>query len=106
MSHIRKAHKLSSNKSAEWPGRFIFFDTETYRVPKRLDDAEHYLRLGWLNFYQHEGDYERDIWLEFREIGEFWDFLEMMAVGKKRTLVIAHNIDFDLQVLDFQNQLK
>lgn len=106
MPSARQAHRLTGNKSAEWPTRFIFFDTETYRQPLKGGNAEQHLKLGWLNFYQHEGFYLRDIWHEFREIDEFWDFLEEMAVLKKRTLVIAHNIDFDLQVLDYQHELK
>lgn len=105
MTQNRQPHKLAGNKLSEWPSRFIFFDTETYRVSLQGSNAEQHLKLGWLNFYQHEGAYKRDLWHEFREIDEFWDFLEAMAVPKKRTLIIAHNIDFDLQVLDYQREL-
>jgi len=105
MSQLRRSHRLTGNKSSEWPSRFIFFDTETYRQPLPGGNAEQHLKLGWLNFLSHDGYDQRDTWREFREIDEFWDFLEEIAAPKKRTLVIAHNIDFDLQVLDYQREL-
>lgn len=104
----RRPHKLRANRKTEYPRRFIFFDTETYRIYKSDSEYIHKLRLGYINYVDRDLVNRKNVdkWIKFTTVDEFWDFLDSVAVRKKRIICIAHNIDFDLQVLDYLNKIK
>lgn len=86
---------------------FITFDTETYvtedadglfRFPFRLGVA-HYYRLA------SDGRYTLRHRLFFDDPDEFVSFILDKAIGGKVIPVIAHNVGFDLRVLDLPRRL-
>lgn len=103
----RKYHKLRENKSSQYPLQYIFFDTETERIKVGDDQFDHRLKLGWLNYVHlpHGKFLGTDDWFFFTSVDQFWDYIDNLKLNKSRILLFAHNIDFDLQVLDYMNQL-
>ena len=108
MPQVRRPHVLKKNKKTEYPYRLLFFDTETNRIRVSEGNYRHELRLGWLNYLETDikRRHNRDVWRQFFTIKEFWDYLDSIESKKSLTLAIAHNIDFDLQVLDYLNELE
>ena len=100
--NIRRPHYLSRNKASQRPTHLIFFDVETKGV--KLDDVRtrQDLVLGWAMYWDRRGA-GRAIepeWFEFTTAEQFWDWVESHTYRKNQTYLIAHNIDFDAQVLD------
>jgi hypothetical protein len=108
MNQTRRPHQLKSNQKSEYPYRLIFFDTETNRISRGNGEFDHVLRLGWLNYLEIDPKRRNtaDTWLQFFTWSEFWDFLAQKEAKKSLTLVIAQNIDFDLQVLNYLDELE
>ena len=97
---VKISHKLKANKTTKLPSKFIFFDTETKQIKTHHKYIIHKLKLGWACYWKRRPDHLKDtiIWQKFTTSGEFWDFVEGHVNSKSRTLLIAHNIVFDLTV--------
>lgn len=97
----RKAHTLAPNRAITKPQYMIFFDTET--VPERQKGAmtRQRFRLGVAHFWRlrRDGSPDNHEWLEFTDIGAFWDWALHRAVNHNVLYMIAHNLAFDAQVL-------
>lgn len=100
----RIPHKLKPNAGTAWPSNFIFFDTETYRRQISENAFKHELRLCVANIYSTDKHRKRDDWLIFYDKENFWNIIKETVTPKTRWVVIAHNIDFDLQVLDYLHE--
>jgi hypothetical protein len=103
----RRAHKLKPNANSLYPTRYLFFDTETKEIKDNEGNTKQVLRLGWLNFYVDDrtNRQRRDDWKYFRDIDSFWTLLDNYERPHHRTVVFAHNADFDLQAVDYLVQL-
>lgn len=96
------------------PSRFIFFDTET--LPKKVlteyikkEDRwrvyeRHDLRLGVAIFRDFEKGKREVLW--FRTAEEFWAFVFKHMRKKDKLYLVAHNINFDLNVVQYERFLK
>lgn len=98
----RMAGKMAKLKGSSIPKRFLFFDTET-TVPLKDNDIRSFkLILGRAIFVE----LDKDLNIKRREVYEFNEphgFIEIIKsyIRKKTTLYIfAHNIGFDVRVLD------
>lgn len=91
--------KLKGNKM---PTEFIFFDTETWI--KELPDGkvEFPLRLGVAIYVKINTDYSvsKRCVLRFYDTSSFIDILKTYIKGRKTVYVFAHNIKFDIMVLN------
>jgi len=105
---MKKAHLLTKNKGEEFPEDFIFFDTETFEVPLSEDLVEHKFRLGVALYWRTNVKDSQDIlqWLKFTDPGVFWDFVVEKALAKRRLILMAHNIQYDMKVLKGFERLK
>jgi len=79
----------------------IFFDTETipHREPKGGTRQD--FRLGVACYWRHRRDDRVDTvkWLEFTQVGEFWDWALAKTTAHTVVYLIAHNLAFDAQVV-------
>lgn len=92
-----------------WFNRVITFDTETW-ARKPAEPYRHYLTLGWATFHKVDRGYDsvkegRDT-VEFTEVGQFWDFVETKCILTEDLYVFAHNVAFDLRVVNFTVELE
>lgn len=83
------------------PTRIIFFDTETKDV--RLDEYTNEMRLvlGYAIYTRWYGDRLKVVSdIRFRTDKEFWDFVIKIAETQKLVFIVAHNILFDMSVVN------
>jgi len=79
----------------------IFFDTETRYAQVSDKEIEHCLRLGVACFvrFRRDGKADQQKWFVFESIPEFWDFVCQHSYSKSTLYLVAHNLAFDLQVV-------
>ncbi len=98
----RKAHILNQTKSVARPSDIIFFDTETSQVLTQGGDTLHRLKIG---VAQHYRSRDRDTLkyqaeLVFQDKAQFWRKVDRAVRDKSTVYLVAHNIVFDLAVMD------
>jgi len=108
-------HLLQGNTLTQIPSRYIFYDTETEGeeyIPDNFTDnlisvERHKLKLGTAVFYQKEmgKNKEKEEWLTFRTITEFWDWVEKHIRPRQKVYLIAHNQHFDFLIMNGFNEL-
>lgn len=101
--------KVRPNHGCEIPQHIVCVDTETRREtdPKDKSKSVHRFRLGVAQAWK----WKRDKWgaveeFRFLHLEHFWDWLEGLQHAKQPVTVWAHNLGFDLTVLDFWKQLE
>lgn len=99
---MRKQHKLKPTTGTHIPKRFIFFDTETSEKIIDQDTKHHSLKLGYAVFCQRleSGELEIIQDLEFTQIPTLWYWVNSLCYRKSATYIIAHNIVYDITVLN------
>ena len=104
---LRDPHSLKPTTGNRRPVNVIFVDTETTPVPIETPFTKHLLRLGVAIYARSEnGAYlvERKPF-RFTQASEFWSYLGSLCRPKTKTYLVAHNVLFDLTVLDAFNAL-
>lgn len=98
----RKEHTLKPTKGKDRPRNVIFFDTETYEEHITDTKTKHRLKLGVaVHCRSRRGEYlleQREDRINSAE--EFWKGLDRRIPSKSKYYLVAHNILFDLTVLD------
>lgn len=89
------------------PESFIAFDTETY-IQEGEDGVIHFpFRLGVAHYYRLSSNDEYTLRhrLFFEEENDFIDFVASKAGRGKVLPVVAHNVGFDIRVLDIPRRM-
>lgn len=109
MSKYKKARRfdraIKPTKNKSYPTRFMFFDTETTQEPNGKGQDKQVLKLGVAKLIirdKSKNIKKKEICI-FRTKSEFYDFLESNLEVKQKLIVYAHNIAFDLMVMDIFN---
>jgi len=104
---MRKAHILKHNRSSPYPTRMIFFDTETEPVDISNKQIEHRFKLGWACYWRRRGRSKNDTleWYEIESPSSFWEWVESHVHKKECIYLVAHNIDFDIAVLQGYDEI-
>lgn len=90
------------------PSRCVFVDTEANLSERcgRTGVQEHSLRLGvGVVCYLSGGRVQSRETTRFTRAAEFWSWLSRVRSSDSSTWVFAHNLGYDLTLLDFWNQL-
>jgi len=98
----REEGYLPALKGDKIPKRFIFFDTETSVPLKSNDIREFTLRLGVAIFIELNNDLtiKQRVVYRFKSSLEFIDIIQYHNRSKQMLHIFAHNIGFDIRVLD------
>ena len=103
----RKPHILSKHKATQLPSSLLFFDTETRDELKGRNKTmqRHRFWFGAAIYVSMRGDkLETCKSFELNSIDDFWKLLNSkLSVGKPLYL-FAHNLAFDLTIIDFWNR--
>lgn len=101
---FRQAHFLGHNKTTSIPQNLLFFDCEA-NVSQSMYDAKeeiHSLRLGVaIHVCSQSGRKAVTSVRDFRCPEQFWNFLDNVRRPRKTIYAFAHNIGYDLRLLDF-----
>ena len=102
----RKLGYMKAVKGYKQPTNFIFFDTETHLNEDSNGVFTFPLRLGVMTYVQidKDGVIKRRKQEVFYSIDEFMDSLESILRPKSKYYVFAHNVGFDVRVLDLVQQ--
>lgn len=112
-SKKRRWHYMKANNRSERFTNLIFFDTETFVhqadvqiLTFRLVCAEYVRRQQYSSKEKRESN-RKDIIEQFvsKSKSEFWDWVVSKVRKKSKMIMIAHNADFDLRILDAYNEL-
>lgn len=102
----RKLGYMKAVKGYKQPTNFIFFDTETHMNEDSNGVFTFPLKLGVMTYVQidKDGVIKRRKQEVFYSIDEFMDSLESILRPKSKYYVFAHNVGFDVRVLDLVQQ--
>lgn len=95
---------MHAQKTSACPANLLFVDTETKSTinPENLGSSHARLWFGWAYACRLEGTtITREKWCRFETPEEFWEFARARCDQKRPLYVFAHNLGFDLTILDF-----
>jgi len=98
-------HVFRSRKKLKMQDNFIFFDTES--TEKKIDSKTKKLKfkLGSCIIYNREENLKHSFM--FHDISKFWNEIEKkFDKNHKQYIMFAHNVHFDMKMVDGFNQLK
>lgn len=99
---------LTTNDELTWPGTCIFVDTESRWETDQLNPRRqlHSFRLASATACRIEsGKQTRRKSERFREARDFWSWVNFVRHPRMPVWIFAHNLGFDLTMLDFWGQL-
>lgn len=102
--HSRIPHIMKTRKTIHHPSNFFFFDTETRdRLKGKGNGTEqHHLWFGWIWCFRYEqGKITREKRIRFDTIERFYQILEQRLDKSRPLYVVAHNLGFDLTIIDW-----
>jgi len=97
-----KVRNLPVLKNKFIPGRWLFFDSETY-IKKEEGITNQYFSMGWTCFWDRWSRYWPDFytWTFWESEEYFCKYVERLASTTKQLYLVGHNIFFDLQACGF-----
>src|SRR5258706_1670693 len=89
------------------PTEFLFFDTETYIVDGKNNTVQWPLRLGVAIYVKLNKDLtiNKRLVLSFKTVDDFITILKTYCKAQRKIYVFAHNIKFDIMVLNLPMEL-
>ena len=95
-------HLLHEMKSSRVPRRFVFFDTEAHRTQAKGLERQTW-RLGVtleVHWQSKERQWSRPILTRHATPETLWQVIVRSAREDSRTVVVAHNLSYDLRIAD------
>jgi hypothetical protein len=97
-----RAHYVRHNAVTRVPRAFVYLDTETYRRRHGTHEVQSWrLAVAAYDQKRHDGDgwKERD-WHRSTDPHDLWTWITSKCRKKARTVLVAHNLAFDLRIAD------
>lgn len=94
--------KLKPLTRATYPSHMLFFDTETYPILNEQEQELQELKLGVARYIEldKKGNIKKEDNLQFTNKQDFFNFLEIHTKQRTQLHIFAHNIAFDLMVVN------
>lgn len=95
-----RAHYVKHNEGTRIPRRFVFLDTEAHEV-KTADERRQTFRLAVTAFDRsdtHDYSWAQTKWATHRTPAALWQTIDGYTRTKSRTVVVAHNLAYDLRI--------
>jgi len=93
-------HYIAPTKTARWPRTFVYLDTEAARDKRGAVELQGW-RLGCaaIDRRRHDGrGWAPRAWLETTDRGQLWDWITVNCERAGRTVLVAHNLAYDLRI--------
>lgn len=101
------AHYLRAQKSSRWPRRWVFFDTEAYRTDLGPEEVQTW-RLGvtgTVTWAERTKRWVGPVLKQHMAPKTLWEEITSHARRSERTVVVAHNLAYDLRISQAFDQL-
>jgi len=101
-------HKLKANHRSHEPRQIVYFDTEATIETDSRGVQHHSLDFGVACFERRPYSKRRGRcwWWMFDQPGGFWDEVIRRSETDRPLYLIAHNVGYDLRILDMWGQLQ
>ncbi len=107
MSASGRAHYVTKNHTTRLPRAYVYLDTEARRDVRGKREVQTF-RLGVIAHDRKrkngDGWHERE-WLRATDIGTLWAGIVSCCRPRTRTVLVAHNLGYDLRVSGAFTQL-
>lgn len=107
MRRTPRAHYVPHNATTRVPRSFVYLDTEAYREHSGTTELQTFrLAVAAHDAKRHDGNgwKERD-WHRATNPVDLWDWITQRCHPKARTVLVAHNLAYDLRISDAFTQL-
>lgn len=101
------AHWIKHNAASRVPSRFVFLDTEAIERHDNYDRVQSW-RLGVTacDWRPKAGEpWRPTVWAVHRSPAELWGHVSQFTRANRRTIVVAHNLAYDLRISDAFREL-
>lgn len=105
----RIPHSMKVTKTIDYPSNLLFFDTETRGEidKKNMSKSKHTFFMGYVYATRLEKLHETRIKQSvLNTIADFWAFLKRRLDERRPLYCFAHNLPFDLTILNFWNYVE
>ena len=99
---MRRQRYLTAVKTATYPTRCIWYDTETTPEKVSEDEERHHLDFGWAAYRRNMGEagWSRTEWFRFTDPEDFYTWVESKCKKKTVLWMFAHNAAYDATVTE------
>lgn len=102
-----RAHYVQHNAVTRVPGSFIYLDTEAHRKVDGRRELQTF-RLAVAAYdtkNKHKDGWREREWHQSVDVGDLWAWITGRCRAKSRTVLVAHNLAYDLRISDAFTQL-
>lgn len=102
MRRTARAHYVAHNATTKIPRTFVYLDTEAHRDRSGTSEVQTFrLAVSACDRRRHDGDgyVERD-WHRSTDVVDLWTWITGRCKSKARTVLVAHNLAYDLRIAD------
>jgi hypothetical protein len=95
-------HYIKHNAGSRVPSRFVFFDTEANESRQGYDRVQSWrLAVTACDWRYKGGDlWQPTSWNVHRDPADLWTAISAFTRANRRTVVVAHNLAYDLRISD------
>lgn len=107
MRRTPRAHYVGHNAVTRIPRAFVYLDTEAHRARDGRSELQTFrLAVAAYDQKRHDGNgwKERD-WHRSTDPADLWVWITSKCRAKSRTVLVAHNLAYDLRIADAFTQL-
>lgn len=102
MRRSPRAHYVRHNAVTRLPRAYVYLDTETHRTRETRSEVQSF-RIGVAAFdaRRHDShDWKERDWHTADAPADLWEWIVSRCRAKARTVLVAHNLAFDLRISD------
>jgi hypothetical protein len=95
-------HYIRRIKTTSIPNRFIYLDSEAHETNDGFTKVQTFrlavtCRESWS---KDRHDWAKADWVVHHDPGELWDYIDGSCLSAGRTVVVAHNLGYDLRITE------
>ena len=100
-------HWIRPLVKSPWPSTFVYLDTEANRRQVRgLEEQTWLCGVAAIDRRSHDhGGWLDRLWCETTDVEELWDWIALAFRPQHRTVIVCHNLSYDLRIADMLRQL-
>jgi hypothetical protein len=104
---MSRASEIKPTSGSVRPSHIIFLDTETTQTNLGVGEIKHTLKLGYAQYCRSRRGKSLVVQSThvIKDVPSFWQWVDRLHQPKTKIYLVAHNLNFDLPVLDAFSEL-